>query len=161
MIYDSMSNFSMYICLHPQFADALAFLKTHEDTLTALAPGLYNINSSGAYASVSEYETKPVSEGLIEYHRKYIDIQILIAGEEKIGIAHKDNCRETEYLEEKDLGKLDGIADFITIDTHNFAIFFPQDGHMPQISCSKKREKVKKVVFKIPVMATKNANVHY
>lgn len=153
MICDSLNNFSMYLCRHPQFADALAFLKKHEDTLPALAPGLYDINSSGAYASVSDYETKPVNEGFIEYHRKYIDIQILIEGREKIGIAHKDNCRETEYLEEKDLGKLDGSADFITIDPHNFAIFFPQDGHMPQISCSDKREQVKKVVFKIPVLS--------
>ena len=151
MIYDSLHNFSMYLCLHPHFADVLAFLKDHEGNLPALMPGSYDINSSGAFASISEYESKPQSEGFLEYHRKFIDIQIVIAGAEKIGIAQKNNCKDQEYLEERDLGKLEGLADFIVMDSTNFAIFYPQDAHMPQISCSEKREKVKKMVFKIPL----------
>jgi biofilm protein TabA len=152
MIYDSLNNFGMYLCLHPHFTGVLAFLKTHEGILSDLMPGSYDINSRGAFASVSEYESKPESEGFLEYHRKYIDIQIIIEGREKIGVAQKDNCRDQGYLEEKDLGKLEGASDFILLDTSNFAIFFPQDAHMPQISCSDQRGKVKKVVFKIPVL---------
>lgn len=152
MVYDSLNNFGMYRCLHPHFADVLDFLKKHEDALPALISESYDINSSGAFASVSEYESKPESEGFLEYHRKYIDIQIVVAGKEKIGIARKDHCRDLGYEEERDLGKLDGIADFITMDVSNFAVFFPQDAHIPQISCSDQREKVKKVVFKIPVL---------
>lgn len=151
MIYDSLNNLGMYQCLHPNIADVITFLKEHEGTLPALTPGSYDINSNGAFVSISEYESKPESEGFLEYHRKFIDIQIIVAGKEKIGIAQKDNCRELEYLEEKDLGKLEGTADFILLNTGNFAIFFRQDAHMPQISCSDRREKVKKVVFKIPV----------
>ncbi len=151
MIYDSLNNFSTYLCVHPLFADVLAFLKNHEGSLPALMPGSYDINSSSAFASISEYASKPESEGFLEYHRKFIDVQLVVAGREKIGIAHKDNCRDQEYREEKDLGKLEGTADFILMDTNNFAIFFPQDAHMPQISCSDRREKVKKVVFKIPI----------
>ena len=113
--------------------------------------GKHDLNRLGAIALISEYDTKPVSEGFIEFHRKFIDVQIVIRGREKIGIANKINCRELEYDEEKDLGRLEGQTDFISLDTDNFVIFFPQDGHMPQISCSDKREKVKKVVFKIPL----------
>jgi YhcH/YjgK/YiaL family protein len=152
MIYDSLNNFTNYLCLHPYFTGVLAFLKTHEGIQSDLMPGRYDINSRGAFALINEYESKPVSEGFLEYHRKFIDIQVIIQGREKIGIAHKGNCRDLGYEEEKDLGKLDGTADFITMDRTNFAIFFPQDAHMPQISCSDQREKVKKVVFKIPVM---------
>jgi len=151
MIYDSLHNFSMYLCLHPHFADALAFLKKHEGILPALMAGSYDINSSGAFASVSEYESKPISEGFLEYHRKFIDIQIIIKGREKIGVVQKDDCRDLGYEEEKDLGKVEGSVDYITMDRNKVAIFFPQDAHMPQISCSDQREKVKKVVFKIPV----------
>lgn len=152
MIYDSLNNFDSYLCLHPHFSDALAFLKDHEGRLPDLMPGSYDINSSGAFASISEYASKPLSEGFLEYHRKYIDIQIIIEGREKIGIAQKVNCMDQGYLEEKDLGKLEGTADFIVMDRTNFAIFFPQDAHMPQIICSDRREKVKKAVFKIPVL---------
>lgn len=151
MIYDSLINFGMYLCLHPHFADVLIFLENHKATMPALLPGSYDINSSGALVLVSEYDSKPVCEGFLEYHRKFIDIQILIDGRERIGIAHRDNCVEQSYLEEKDFGKLDGTAAFIMMNTHNFAIFFPQDAHMPQISFSDIRERVKKMVFKIPV----------
>lgn len=152
MVYDSLNNFTNYLCLHPHFADALVFLNEHEADMSALLPGSYDINSSGAFASISAYESKPENEGFLEYHRKFIDIQIMIEGRERIGIAHIDNCRDLEYQAEKDLGKVEGTADFISIDRTNFAIFFPQDAHMPQISCSEKRERVKKVVFKIPVL---------
>ncbi|MBI5846348.1 MAG: YhcH/YjgK/YiaL family protein [Nitrospirae bacterium] len=151
MICDALNNFAAYLCLHPHFADVLAFLKTHETTLPALPPGTYDINGSGSFASVSEYTSKPESEGFLEYHRKFIDIQVVIMGRETIGIARKDRCNDQGYQEEKDLGKVDGTADFILMDTNNFAIFFPQDAHMPQLSCSDQRERVKKVVFKIPV----------
>jgi len=152
MIYDTLNNFSKYLCLHPHFSDALTFLKAHEADLSALEPGKYDINSDGAFASISEYQSKPEEEGFLEYHRKFIDIQIIIEGREKIGIAHKDHCMDLEYQEEKDLGKVEGTADFIAMDTTNFVIFFPQDAHMPQISSAEKRESVKKVVFKIPVL---------
>lgn len=151
MIYDSLSNLGMYLCLHPHFSDALAFLKAHEADMTTLASGKYDINNSGAFASISEYSSKPVDEGFLEYHRNFIDIQIMIQGREKIGIAHKDHCRELGYQEEKDLGRVEGTAALISMDQTNFVIFFPQDAHMPQISSSDKREPVKKVVFKIPV----------
>lgn len=152
MIYDSLNNFGSYLCLHPHFADALTFLKVHGADLSALIPGSYDINSSGAFASISDYDSKPESEGFLEYHRKFIDIQIIIQGREKIGIARKDQCSDQGYSEGKDLGKLEGSSDFITMDRTCFAIFFPEDAHMPQISCSGQREKVKKVVFKIPVL---------
>ncbi|MBI5073761.1 MAG: YhcH/YjgK/YiaL family protein [Nitrospirae bacterium] len=152
MIHDSLINLGMYLSLHPHFADVLAFLKKHENNLSDLIPGSYGINNNGAYASVSEYESKPVSEGFLEYHRKFIDIQIMIEGREKIGIARKERCRDQGYEEEKDMGKLEGNSDFITMDRTCFAIFFPQDAHMPQISCSDQRKKVKKVVFKVPVL---------
>lgn len=151
MIYDSLNNFGLYLCMHPQFTDVLSFLQNHEPPLSALPPATYTINSSGAFALVSDYMSKPESEGFLEYHRKFIDIQILIEGRERIGVAHRDNCVEQSYLEEKDFGKLDGTVDYIMMNTHNFAIFFPQDAHMPQISCEDRSERVKKVVFKIPV----------
>lgn len=62
-----------------------------------------------------------------------------------------EKCMDQGYLEEKDLGKLKGIADFILMDRTNFAIFSSQDAHMPQISCSDQRERAIKIVFKVPV----------
>ena len=56
------------------------------------------------YYSVQSYDTRPTEECKLESHRKYIDIQVMISGEESMDIA--DISRLTlkeEYNEEKDV----------------------------------------------------------
>ena len=56
-----------------------------------------------------------------------------------------------KYNEEKDIIKYDGPADtYVTCKPGEMAIFFPQDGHMPQL-CVDEPEMVKRVVVKVEV----------
>jgi YhcH/YjgK/YiaL family protein len=100
---------------------------------------------------VSEYTTKSKSESMIESHQKYIDIQIIVQGIETIGICPKSACTAAPYDPEKDFQKLEGEVGFITMQPDSFAVFFPQDGHMPGVQYNNKAAKVKKVVVKVPV----------
>ncbi|MCU7490808.1 MAG: YhcH/YjgK/YiaL family protein [Bacteroidota bacterium] len=148
MVFDSISNFYNYVSIHPQFSSVSGFLSVVN--IAALPAGRHFVNEDGAFANVDEYKTKDISEGFIEFHKKYIDIQIILRGKEKIGICNKDSARELEFNEEKDFGKLEGKADFITLNENYFVIFFPHDGHMPQIM-AESPESVKKMVIKVPV----------
>lgn len=148
MVFDSISNFYNYASIHPQFSSVSGFLSVVN--ITELPAGKHFVNEDGTFASVDEYKTKDISEGFIEFHKKYIDIQIILRGKEKIGICPKDSARELEFNEEKDFGKLEGRADFITLKENYFVIFFPHDGHMPQIMDGDP-ESVKKMVIKVPV----------
>ncbi|MBF0227782.1 MAG: YhcH/YjgK/YiaL family protein [Desulfobacterales bacterium] len=150
MIFDKLDNFKTYICIHPYFEDVFHFIRNND--LTQMTIGMHVINEKSFYASVSEYETKKKSEAFIECHRKYIDIQLILKGHEKIGICNKADCIEYEYNEKQDLQKLEGEVDFISLKSGVFAIFFPHDGHMPQVRHNDIEEVVKKVVFKIPVL---------
>lgn len=149
MIFDALDNLQMYAAVRPEFADIQAFISTTD--LPALPDGKHPINDHGAYASVNEYYTKSIEDSFIECHRKYIDVQIIVQGEEKIGVTHKQFCVEQPYDDENDLQKLTGRVDFITLVPGLFAVFSPHDAHEPGVKSGTEAVAVKKIVFKIPV----------
>ncbi len=97
---------------------------------------------------ISEYETKTESEGKLEAHRKYIDVQYVIEGEELMGYAPLGNQQILEpYKEENDIIFYTVEKSFTKVSAGMFAIFFPTDVHMPGI-CVEKMSAVKKLVIK-------------
>ncbi|MEI6214802.1 MAG: YhcH/YjgK/YiaL family protein [Desulfuromonadales bacterium] len=149
MIFDSLENLGRYAGVQSGLADVQKFIDTTD--LAALPVGNHLINDHGAYASVNEYLTKASEETFIECHRKYIDVQITVWGEEKIGVTHTQLCYEQPYDDGKDLQKLTGRVNFITLLPGFFALFFPHDAHQPGVISGTAAVAVKKIVFKIPV----------
>jgi len=149
MIYDSLDNISTYKGLSPDIYEGLRFLQRVSPDI---AVGTYQINSR-VRAVVSEYETKVKNEVGYEAHRKNIDIQYLLRGEERVACLPLDRLKETvPYSEEKDAAFFTSSLQPIemTLGDGYFAIFFPQDGHMPQLSIGGP-EIVKKVVVKVEI----------
>ena len=64
--------------------EAFAFLQSHD--LKSLAKGRYPIDSNFVYANVTEDPSKDFDKTTWESHRKYVDLQYVIDGEEKIGV---------------------------------------------------------------------------
>jgi YhcH/YjgK/YiaL family protein len=149
MIFDRLDNFPLYLPLHPHFADVWAFLE--ENNPDSLPPGRHEVNTRGTFVLVSEYATRQLAESFIECHRNYIDIQLLTRGAEAVGICNRIACREFPYDSEKDFLKLEGPTDRLTLNPGSFAVFFPDDGHMPMLQLEDTPVQVKKVVFKVPV----------
>lgn len=149
MIYDSLSNISTYKDLSQDIYSGLLFLQQASQDL---APGTYQI-SPRVKAIVSEYETKVKNEVGYEAHRKNIDIQYLLKGEERVACLPLEKLKETKpYSEEKDAAFFTASTKPIemTLGDGFFAIFFPQDGHMPQLSVDRQMM-VKKVVVKVVI----------
>ena len=149
MIYDTLNNINTYQCLSPDIYEGLKFL---QQASPDLALGTYQINSR-VKAIVSEYETKVENEVGYEAHRKNIDIQYLLKGEECVACLPLEKLKETvPYSEEKDAAFFTASIQPIemTLGDGFFAIFFPQDGHMPQLSVDEPMM-VKKVVVKVEI----------
>lgn len=151
MIYDHISNRVLYKGLSPNIALGLDYLKQMKSDT---AVGTYQINQH-VKAIVSEYETKAENEFGYEAHRKNIDIQFLLSGEERIACLPIERLKETKpYNEENDAAfyaaDLSLQPSYLNLLPGYFAIFFPQDGHMPQL-CVDKTMRVKKVVIKIEI----------
>ncbi len=64
---------------------ALDFLRTID--FNAPEPGVVEIDGKNIYAQIIDLTTREAVENRPEVHRRYIDIQFLAWGEEKIGIA--------------------------------------------------------------------------
>ena len=122
------------------------FLKTHD--LANLAPGDYPIAGDSAYVKVTEVVNKDFDKTQWESHRKYIDLQYVSRGQEKIGVLPVDKAIVKEpYSADKDVAHYTGEGTYYVAEPGTFFLFFPQDAHRPNIKVND--EKVKKVVIKI------------
>jgi len=149
MVMDSVVNAQLYNGLGERIAMGLKYIK--ENSFTDMEPGKYEIDGSNIYALILEYESKPVDTCKWESHRRYIDIQYVVKGFERIGYSNIDSMRICEeYNEEKDYMFLEGEGNYFHISVGTFAIFGPQDAHMVGIAAGEPG-KVKKVVLKILV----------
>lgn len=149
MIFDHINNIETYKGLSPDIYEGLNYLKYASKEL---AVGVYEINPR-VKAIVSEYETKQVNEYGYEAHKKNIDIQYLLQGEERIACMPIEKLTETKpYSEENDAAffTVNTKPQEMTIGDGYFSVFYPQDGHMPQL-CIEKPEMVKKVVIKVKI----------
>ena len=151
MIYDTLNNIAFYKGLSPDIYEGLKFL---QQVNPDIAVGTYQLTPT-VKAIVSEYTTKEVNENGYEAHRRNIDIQYLLKGNEKIAYLPVEELSETKpYSEETDAAFYNAVSDHSpsTFELHPgyFTIFFPQDGHMPQLY-DKEPVKVKKVVVKVRV----------
>jgi YhcH/YjgK/YiaL family protein len=147
MIIDTLDHSTSYETLHPRFKAAFDFLRRTD--IASVPLGRTEIDGSSLFALVQEYETKPIHEGKLESHKKYIDIQLVVEGEEFMGYAPLGGQGAAKPFDpEKDIGFYDGEAWFTLLRKGMFAIFFPQDAHLPG-RFTDKPSKVKKIVLKI------------
>jgi YhcH/YjgK/YiaL family protein len=147
MIIDQLKNINLYQNLSPNFAQAIKFLE--ETDLNSLPIGRHKINGDKIFANIDEYETKEIEKVEWEAHKKYIDIQILLTGEEKIGYTHPELIQITkEYNEEKDIMFFKGAGEYLTLKPGHFVVFFPHDAHRPGLISNNMIE-VKKIVVKV------------
>ncbi|MEO8231077.1 MAG: YhcH/YjgK/YiaL family protein [Ignavibacteriota bacterium] len=149
MIIDKLSNSHLYSGLGERISKALDYLKQTDFSKKEL--GKYEIDGDNIFALVNEYQTKDASEGKLEAHNKYIDVQFVAKGNELMGYAPLANQEVIdEYNEQNDIIFYSGEKSFTKVDEGMFAIFFPTDVHLPGIKIAKKSY-VKKVVIKVKV----------
>ncbi len=148
MIIDHITNRACYEAMNPQFSLAFDFIERVMER--GAETGRYELDGDRVYAMVQEYEGKedhPVFEG----HRKYLDIQFILSGRERMEAAAADACAiDTEYREDKDIAFFTCHGDKVTMElgAGELAIFYPQDLHKPGIRCAEGGV-IRKIVVKI------------
>lgn len=151
MIIDQLINASRFHVLGEGIAQAFDYLN-HTD-LQNIATGKYAIDGDRLFAIVQEYDTIDEANEQMETHKKYIDVQYMISGAERVGLALlKDQAISKSYSEEEDFMLYKDAPDFYcTLSVGMFMIFFPTDPHMPCLKVGNTTGKVKKVVVKVAV----------
>ena len=149
MIKDKLENAKIYHPISENLKKGFEWLEKTD--MLKLENGRYEIDGDKVYASVQEYETK--DDAKYESHRKYIDIQYLAYGEEKVGVTNLANCKTcVDYDVERDLEFYDikSNEEFVELSENQFVVLFPHDAHKPSITSNKKMV-VKKVVVKVAI----------
>lgn len=148
MIIADLNQSSRYESLHPAFAGVFQYVKTHDLLNEAL--GKIEIDSDNVFIINSEPECLSKEEQVLEYHQKYLDIHILLTGEETIGWKNLSDCTQQKkaFDVENDFGLYSDIpTTYLTLQPGQFAIVYPEDAHAPIIG----NGKIRKLVVKIKV----------
>ncbi len=150
MILDHIRHADLYTSVHPQFAKAFAYLAACGDTLPV--PGSYDLDGDALVAKVQTYDSRDKAD--FEAHDRYIDLQYIVRGAEKMFWAPRASLAELmPYNPENDavfLADSDETTE-MTVHAGEFAIFFPHDAHKPGMQRGYGAENVQKIVIKIRV----------
>ena len=147
MILDTLENAAKYAGLKMGISEAFGFLD--QPGLAELPDGKHEILGSRVYATIAHENGRSVSDAQLEGHRKHLDIQYVISGDESMGWAPREGLlNSAEYDAEKDLEFFKGTAESIVcVPPGSFAVFLPTDAHLPLIGDGP----IHKVVVKVAV----------
>lgn len=147
MVIDTLENLGKYVDLNPLFADVVVFLKQND--LNTLEEGKHLIKDNDLFVNIQVAKGRTKEAATLETHRKMIDIQILLDGDETFGYTPLAELPDSfEYNAEKDITKYGDTPaqTYLTLKPGQMGIFFPQDGHAP---CISEQATIKKAIFKV------------
>ena len=145
MILDTLKNAAKYTGLKIGLSEAFGFLD--QPGLAELPAGEYEILGARVFAIIAHENGRKVEDAELEGHRKHIDIQYVVSGDESMGWAPREGLvSSVGYDEEKDLEFFAGEPDSIVhVPPGSFTLFLPTDAHLPLIG----NGLIHKVVVKI------------
>ncbi|MCF2580940.1 YhcH/YjgK/YiaL family protein [Bacteroides caecigallinarum] len=146
MIVTNLNNTERIESLHPLFKKLFDYVKTHDILNTPC--GRIDIDGDNLYINNVNPECIPAEKQVLEVHRDYIDVQILLQGKETIGWKALEDSKEEvkPYEKEGDCALYsDTPTTWIHLVPGQLAIFFPEDAHAPVIGEGKIRKMIAKV----------------
>ena len=147
MIIDKFDNIRFYSCMLNNLENGLQAV----EALRNPEAGRYEFD--GGFFLVQKGETKPMSEGTFEAHRKYADVQSVREGSEEIAGADLGDLKEDgEYNGDNDKAAYTGAEDNgMRITAGMCYIAFPHDGHKA-VRHTSRQQSYTKIVMKLPVV---------
>lgn len=150
MIVSNIQDVNRYRKISPAISKAIDYIQSGKWKNLPIDKKRYPIHEGEVEAMRLSYE--PSEQGTWESHQDWIDIQMLVSGEEIIKFAPIYSLeKDGDFLMEKDFQKwLGSEIQTLVMKPEQLAFFFPEDGHMPNL-CSTKQCIVDKVVIKVKV----------
>lgn len=149
MIVDRLSNRSVDTYVPPRVRQALEYLRATD--MTAVPIGRHELDGDRLMAIVQDYVTKPADQCVWEAHRRYVDVQYVVHGVERVGHAPLERCRErVPYDGERDVALYHPGTQYVTLTAGMLAILGPDDVHSPGVALGEPLA-VRKVVMKAAV----------
>ena len=133
MIIAKREHANCYKGIHPRLDRALDLLQDDKFIASVGAEKVF-IEGDALYAFRNEYTTVPFEETFFEAHKKYLDIQMIVSGQEMTAIADPATLGEP-FKEKSDFKGYHGDPEqCVTLRPDNFIVVFPGDAHRLKIA---------------------------
>lgn len=149
MIFGNVKDQETYRFLPDKIQTCFSYINNED--MEAMDTGTYVIDGENLFVNIVEYETKDKEICKWEAHKKYIDIHVLLKGQERIDLNFIDHLKMGAFVEKEDFLPLEGNESCIVkMAPNDFLICFPEDGHMTGIVAAEP-ERIKKAIFKVQI----------
>ncbi|MFA9595310.1 YhcH/YjgK/YiaL family protein [Citrobacter telavivensis] len=118
--------------LPEELRQAIEHIKTNVTETTE--KGKHEIDGSRLFYLISEDMTEPFEKRRAEYHARYLDIQIVLKGQEGMTFSVLPAGKpDTDWLADKDIAFLaEGEQEkTLILNEGDFVVFYPQEVHKP------------------------------
>lgn len=150
MVFDSVKNARAYYGLGKGIEEALKILEG--SMKGAFVPGKCSVDGDRLYTVSAAYTTNDHTGIALEAHRRYIDVMMVLQGEEQFYFKPVEKLQRITqpYDGEKDalLAAIDQDCAKVRFPAGYFTVFFPQDAHCANQTYAAPTD-VKKVIVKV------------
>lgn len=148
MILGNLKDTEEYEKISPLFKQAFDYLKSLD--FNNLELGKTELDGKDLFINITDTKLKTKDDAKVEVHNLYADIQLPVSKSESYGWINRFNLKNEResFNTEKDIQFFtDKATTFITVEPHDFVIFFPEDGHAPLIG----EGEIRKIVVKVKI----------
>lgn len=152
MIYAKNADALAYRGIHPSLDLALEHITP--EFLAALRDNQrVELKGDLVYCTRFTYETIPQEESFFEAHRRYLDIHIMVEGEERVDVNRPEDLKLTDAQKGNDFYAYQGESWHSTVlKPGEFLVVFPGDAHRIKVQVDGPKT-VSKAVFKVCIDA--------
>ena len=145
MIYARLSDAESYLGIHPNLDRALRLLTP--EFLGTVGTVRQSIDGDRLFVTRFDVQTSTDEARLFEYHRRYLDIFTIAAGEERVDIATPEKLEVRDQHDDY-WGCAGHAEQSVFLTPGSFLVLFPGDAHRPGMAVTES-ENISRIVFKI------------
>lgn len=149
MIFGNINHLEEFGFLEDSVKKCFAYLKDHD--LTSYEKGTHEIDGERLFVNVVEYTTTAAENRFWEAHKDYLDVHVMLKGQEQIDVNFIQNMELKEYVKEDDFLPMEGEKNAsVVLREGDFLVCYPSDGHRTAVQVEEP-ETIKKGIFKVVI----------
>ena len=149
MIFGSTTNLEEYAFLEDKIKACFDFYK--ENDMENMEIGIHKIDGDDLFVNIVEYDTTTPENRFWEAHKEYLDLHLMLLGEEKINLNFLKEMEVLDYDPEADFQASNGEKNSsVDLKVGDFLICYPNDVHMTALQIDDPVY-TKKAIFKIKI----------
>lgn len=153
MIIGNTEHLALVPYLPAKLKHAIEYIRDNVNSNTPV--GKYHIDGDRVFFMVSENSSRFIQDAEPEYHQRYIDIQIILQGQEGMAVSTLPPHTQVtdERLENDDIAfvKTPSEETMFVAQANDFVIFYPNEVHKPLCAVNNTLAKIRKVVVKVDI----------